>query len=173
MNKKGALTDLIVLCIVAFVLVVVSGLMYYAVVTTKAQLLAIAPTISAQTGTNMTLIVENSLNPVIGSYDNLPWICVMIIVGNILSIIIFSALVRTNAAWFWAYVLIVAISAIIAVSISNAYEVIANYPDFSSTFDHFTVANALVLNLPIIVMVTGLIGATILFINIRWSEQYA
>lgn len=167
LKKKGSLADWIIFSIVAFVLVIVSGLVMFLSNITYDHLHNMTfPGVE-----NSTLIVEQTMGKLNSAYNLLPTIAVMIIIANIIAIIVFSALVRTNAAWFFGYVFIVAISALISVSISNTYETFINNANLITTYSQFSGANVIILNLPIVVIVGGFIGAIVLFINIQWAGR--
>lgn len=170
MNKHAALTDLIVFGIYSFILVVISGLMIYVAATTKTELLSKAPTLQKTfTGTNVTNVINDTFGKVGLSYQMLKWVTVMVMIGMVLSIMITSALIKNNPAWFVAYILVVVISVIIAVPLSNAYEEIYQNPTISSGFTGLFGATWIMLHLPIWTMVIGFIAGIFLFINIDWT----
>lgn len=121
--------------------------------------------------TNGSELVTETIGAVSGSYNNLYWISVMLIVGMIISIFMGSYMVTTRPVFFVPYLFIVIIAIIVSVGIANAYEEVMVDPTLSSTFDGFTGANFLLGNLPMIIAIVGIMGGIIMFSRIGSKEN--
>ena len=121
---------------------------------------------------NATEIIQETFGKVPNSYTALKWISVMLIVGLALSILISSFLVRTNPIFFVPYIIIVVLATIISVPISNAYETIYNNAYLHSTMTGFFGTTWIFLNLPMWVIVIGMLSGILMFINVARTYQY-
>lgn len=169
-NKKGAFTDLFIFMIIAFAIVLISGIFIflggrvYNQVGEKMENMSFGEK-------NSTQIVDQTIGKVNESYQSLYWISIMLIVGMILSIFLGSYLVTTKPVFFVPYMIILLIAVIIAVGISNSYETLIETPLIAETFAGFIGANFILLNLPIWISVIGVIGMVIMFIRMGSREQ--
>lgn len=169
-NRKGGLADLFVFIIIAFVMALSIGIIFYAQSVVRDKLYEKAPEITAKIGTNMTDVLDETVGRVSSAYENLKWITVMLIVGMALSILIHSFLVKTNPVFAVSYVFIWILAIVFSVYISNVYEIVYSNPTLASTFAGFFGQNWIFLNLPIWITVIGFLGGVLLFINIRRQE---
>jgi hypothetical protein len=122
---------------------------------------------------NTSQIIDNSLGKVNQAYQSLYWISIFLIVGMILSIFIGSYLVTTKPIFFIPYIFILIIAVVVAVGISNAYEMVITTPAMASTFAGFVGANFIMLNLPIWIAIIGIVGGIIMFVRMGSREQDA
>lgn len=170
MNKKAGFTDLFIFMVVAFVIVLISGIFIFlgGKVTTE-----VHKTMDNQMfgETNGSDIVDISLGKVNTSYQALYWISWFLMVGMVISIFIGSYLVTTKPVFFIPYAFITIIAVIVSVVISNAYETIIQTPDLASTFVGFLGANFIMLKLPIWISVIGIMGGVIMFVRMGSKEQ--
>lgn len=174
-NKKGALTDLFVFMIGAFVLVIAVVILYYAVNVTNEKLhenIEIFDKVLEGSSENATKLIDKTFGKVPTAYQSLKWITFMLIVGMMLSILITSFLVRTNPVFFIAYILIVVIAIVVSVPMSNTYEVIYQNPTLSSSFDGFWGQTYIFLNLPIWITIIGIFAGIVMFVNMLRTSQY-
>jgi len=167
-NKKGAMTDLILFMALAFIIVMFSVIMFFVATRTYDSLMGKSAVIQKALGDdgNATEIINSTFGQVPNAYQSLKWITVILIFGLALSILISSFLVRTNPIFFVPYTIILVISIIISVPISNTYETIYQNPILAESFSGFWGATWIFLNLPIWVTVIGLIAGVLMFINV-------
>jgi hypothetical protein len=94
-------------------------------------------------------------------------VAMALIFSMLISILITNALVKVHPLWFFPYILITILAILFAVPVSNAYESILDsgiYDGLLNSAD-WNAVNWLILNLPVIVMVTGFLGAIFMFAN--------
>jgi len=115
--------------------------------------------------TNMTSAADQTFGVINTSITSLRLVAAVYIIALIIAIIIGSALVRLHPMWFFVYVLIVLLAVVFSAPISNAYESLLGSTIYDGELLNFTVANHILLNLPTYVLITGLLGAVFLFIN--------
>lgn len=172
-NKKGGFADLFVFMILIFVILVVGAIMIYVSGETNTQIKeAIVDTEAIGfDGQNSTEVVENTIGETNRSYAALYWVSVLIIFGMIVSIFIGSYLVTTKPVFLIPYLFIAIIATLVSASISNAYEFLIETPQLAETFSNYIGANFIMLNLPLIVFLTGLIGAVIMFSRLGSKQE--
>lgn len=170
-NKKGAFSDLFIFMIVAFVLIVVSGIFIFIASTTKTQLHEAMDDMPNKAGVNMSETIDATMGVVDTTFKSLYWISIFLIIGMVISIFIGSYLVTTKPIFFIPYIFIVIIAVIVSVGISNAYESIVAEPTLQSTFVEFVGANFIMSKLPIWIAVIGFIGAIIMFSRLGSKEE--
>lgn len=172
-NKKGGFADLFVFMILIFVILVIGAIMIYVSGETNTELKeAIVDTeASGFNGANSTQVVEDTIGETNRSYSVLYWVSVLIIFGMIVSIFIGSYLVTTKPVFMIPYLFIAIIATFVSASISNAYEFLIETPEFTQIFANYLGANFIMLNLPLIVFLTGLVGAVIMFSRLGSKQE--
>lgn len=172
MNKKGAVTDLAVFMILVFIISIFGGVMFFVGHQIHTSLLNAAPQLQINNpNTNITDTIEKTVGMADSSNSMLFWGTGVIIFGLILSILITSFIVKTHPVMFIPYIFVIFVMTIISASISNAYEKLLQDPVLGASFVNFTAQNFIMLNLPMIVIVVGLIAGALMFINfVRGGE---
>lgn len=174
-NKRGAITDIFVFMILAFVFVAISITMYFVGQTTKEGLHEREEGIQAIVGnsTNVTEAIDTYIGSVTSAYENLKWIAVFYIFGLVLAMIVTSVLTTKSPMWFAVYILVVLIGISMSAYLSNAYETIfLNSDVLGETANQFTGASWFFLYLPYEVAVVGFLVGVLNFINmIRISRE--
>jgi len=172
-DKRGGFVDLFVFMIFAFVIVLISVVWIYigGITEEQMQLTIGEMDLHDGAGNNASVVIENTMGMTNASFQALQWISVFLIVGMIIAIMIGSYLVTTKPVFFIPYIFIVIIAVVVAVPMSNAYEVLANTPELASTFTGFTGANWIMLNLPIWVSIIGILGGIIMFSRMGKKEE--
>ena len=174
-EKRAGFTDLFIFMIVAFVLVLFSGIFIY--ITNQA-----TDTMRDNIGNlnlvgdgnnNASVVLENTLGSATASFDALYWIAVFLIFGMIIAIFIGSYMVTTKPVFFIPYIFIVIIAVIVAVPISNAYENLYMNDTLNSTFANFVGASWIMAKLPIIIAIVGMAGGIIMFVRMGKREETA
>lgn len=174
MNKKGGFTDLFLFIIFTVIIVFISGIFIYIGSVTKTELHKALDNSTVLNGTdNISGTIDDTFGKVPDAYQSLYWISVFLIFGMILSIFIGSYMVTTKPVFFIPYIFVVIIAVIFAVGISNAYEsTLENMPtNLSTVFADFVGANFILLNLPVVVVVIGFVGAIIMFSRMGVKES--
>ena len=174
-DKRAGFTDLFVFMIVAFVLVLFSGVFIYITTQTQDQLEEILPTIETlnDDGQNATQTMQDTLGVGIASFNALYWISIFLIFGMIIAIFIGSYMVTTKPVFFIPYIFVVIIAVVVAVAISNAYEILYSDETLGSTFANFVGSTWILAKLPIIVAIVGMAGGIIMFVRMgKREEQY-
>lgn len=174
MNKRGAYTDLFIFMITSFVLVVILGMLIYTATTitsTFKEKTAGLTQFHDTEGNNITQVADNTLGAVVGSYQSLYWISIMLIFGMIISIFIGSYMVTTRPVFFIPYFIILTIALIVSVGLANAYERIIATPELAATYQQFWGSNAILLYLPLWITVIGFTGGIIMYSRLGKNEQ--
>lgn len=170
MNKKGGMADLFIFMIFALAIVFICGIFIYlgGQATDK-----VHETMDAmQFGSaNTTQVIDDTFGAVNRAYQSLYWISIVLIVGMILSIFIGSYLVTTKPIFFIPYAFVTIIAVVVAVGISNAYEMVIADPMMASTFAGFIGANFIMLQLPMWITIIGITGAIIMFVRMGSKDQ--
>jgi hypothetical protein len=172
-NKKGGFSDLFIFMIFALIIVLISVLWIYLGMRAETQLQA---TLGQMEGlgdgnNNASVVISNTIGKTNATFSALRWISVFLIAGMILSIFIGSYLVTTKPIFFIPYLFIVIIAIIVSVPISNVYETLQTDATLGSTFQTFTGANWIMLNLPIWISIIGIAGGIIMFARMGKKEE--
>ena len=173
MNKHGGFTDLFIFMIVAFVLVLFSGVFIYITNETNDQLEEILPNIDTlnDDGRNATETMQDTFGVANASFNALYWISIFLIFGMIIAIFIGSYMVTTKPVFFIPYLFVVIIAVVVAVAVSNAHETLIANETLASTFAGFVGSNWILSKLPIIISVVGIAGGIIMFVRMGKREE--
>lgn len=115
---------------------------------------------------NMTYASEVIWGSAYDSIQALRMVAIVYILALAVAIIIVGFLERKHPFLFFIYILIVLLGLLFAPTISNAYESLLASNIFDGELLTFTASNFILLNLPIVVLVVGILGAFGLFINL-------
>ncbi len=164
MNKKGAITDMVIFLAISIVVVIFLGLFLYAF----NQVSDVMTTLPGMVGnTTLSSIGEDTFGQVNNAFSTLRIISFVIIFGMILTIFLTNFLIRVHPMFFIVYFLVTILTVIASVPISNFYEEsLLTDPVFGPTLLTFTGSNFIILNLPIIIAVVGLMGIIFLTLGI-------
>lgn len=177
MNKKGELSSFSILTwmITAFLVVLFfAGLIY---------VMGILNDVFTQVGiqneqnvgspmyVNLSLASEQIWGTAYESIQALRIVSIVYILSLAGAIIIVGFLERKHPFLFIIYVLITLLAVLFAPTISNAYETVLSSNIYGGELANFTTSNFIILNLPIIVLVIGLLGGIGLFINLIRSPN--
>ena len=170
MNKKAAITDIIVWIIISFVTLLVLGTWLFAHNLLTTELLE-----AAQKGStpmvNLTPAVEASFGQANAAMPMLRIIAFIIIFMLGISIFISNFLVKANPIFFAVHFLMVILAVIFSVLVSNAYESLMSNNILGDTLTSFFGGSFIMLNLPTIVVVLGLISGLFLFIGFSRDRE--
>jgi hypothetical protein len=119
---------------------------------------------------NMTLASNQTFGVLNNSVQALRMVAFVYILGLAISMILTNALVKIHPLFFFPYILIVILGVIFAAPISNSYLTLLNSNIFNGTLGTFTAVNYIILNLPIFVLIIGILGAIFLFLNLIRQE---
>ena len=172
-NKRGGFTDLFLFMIIAFILVLVSGIFIYIGNETRAELREKIPNmdLAGDGNNNASVVLENTFGKSVVSLDALIWITVFLMIGMVIAIFIGSYMVTTKPIFFIPYIFIVIIAIVVSVGISNSYELLYGNETLGSTFAQFIGASWILAKLPIIVSVVGVVGGIIMFSRMGKKEE--
>ena len=173
MNKRGGFTDLFIFMIVAFVLVLFCGVFLYITNTATDELRENIPNMNlvGDGNQNASETLEATLGSAVLSFNALYWITIFLIFGMIIAIFIGSYMVTTKPIFFIPYIFVVIIAVIVAVAISNAYELLYANATLNSTFANFVGANWILAQLPIIIAIVRIAGGIIMFVRMGKMEE--
>lgn len=162
-KEKGAIgLDLFLFMIIAFILVLCSGIFIYIGVTTTTQLhLTLDNQSTAEI--NYTKILNETVDYIPTSYYVLRWGSAVLIFFMMLSIFYGSYKVTTKPIYFIPYVIIVFVALILSVIISNAYDDLLQQSDLATVLSSFTASNFFLLYLPVLIGIIGIVGGIIMF----------
>jgi len=172
-DKKGGFTDLFVFLIVSFILVLFCVVFLYMTTTVTNEFRENIEDMGlVGDGTNnASVVLENTLGKSVTSFKALEWITAFLMFGMIIAIFIGSYMVTTKPIFFIPYIFIVIIAVIVAVAISNAYELLYADPTLASTFAGFVGASWMMAKLPIIISIVGMAGGIIMFVRMGKREE--
>ena len=172
-NKKAGFTDLFIFMIVAFILVLFSGVFIYISKTTNDHLAEVLPetNLVGDGNNNASVVLANTMGSVAGTLNGLYWITSFLIFGMIIAIFVGSYMVTTKPIFFIPYIFIVIIAIVVAVGISNAYEILFENATLNSTLAGFTGSNWILAKLPIVVSIVGIAGGIIMFVRMGKREE--
>lgn len=175
MNKRGGFTDLYIFMIVAFIIVMFSGIFIYISSETTDQLHESMDNmgLAGDGNNNASVVIDNTVGKASVTFTALYWISVFLIFGMIIAIFIGSYMVTTKPVFFVPYLFITFIAIIVAVPISNAYELLRADATLGSTFAKFVGSNFILNNLPMIVAIVGIAGGIIMFSRLGKKEEFA
>lgn len=162
MNKQGALTDVIIWMIIAFVTIMFFAVYIYGHNLATERLLDLQD----RGIVNITGAARSTFQPVNSALQGLHTLAFVLIIALMLSIFISNFLIKAHPVFFAAHVLMTIIGVVFAVAISNAYENLMINTTIGPTVSDFTAASFIMLNLPLWVTVIGFVGAVFLFIGI-------
>lgn len=173
MNKRGGFTDLFIFMIVAFILVLFSGVFIYITNETTDQFRESIPGMGlvGDGNNNASVVLENTLGSAVNSFNALYWITSFLIFGMIIAIFIGSFMVTTKPVFFIPYIFITIIAVVVSVAVSNAYETLYNNATLSATFQGFVGSSWILAQLPIIVSIVGIAGGIIMFVRMGKREE--
>lgn len=174
-NKRAGFTDLFLFMIIAFVVLLFSGIFIYLshTVTDEFRGNIADMEIFNDNGQNGSQTLEDTLGVADASFNALTWISVLLIFGMIIAIFIGSYMVTTKPIFFIPYIFVAIIAVIVAVPMSNAYETLALNPTLTSTYSGFDGSNWIMAQLPIIIAIVGITGGIIMFVRMgKREEQY-
>ena len=163
-NKKGSLFDIILWVIVSFVVVLFLGLWVWGhgLLTTSLENVG---TIS--NGFNFTQATAQTFGVVNSSEQTwLPIIAFIIILCEGLTILITNFFIKEHPLMFIPYIFVVAIGVVIAAYLSNQFQSLLTGQLFSSTLMTFTMADYVMIYLPLWTSIIGAFGAIFLMARI-------
>jgi len=156
MNKNGSIEDSIFIIILLFI----TALFFlFAFILNNAISTAAAPAFeNVSAGSSIGLTIVDSI------FDNtINYVYLAVFFGLIISLIITSFLTPTHPIFYVFAILIFFVLVIVAVVLSNTYEMITASSTFTSAVSHLPIMNYIMLNLPLIAVVIGILAAIIIF----------
>lgn len=172
-NKRAGFTDLFLFMIFAMVILFVAGIWVYIGLQAEDQFQDSLGQMDLHdtVGNNASEVIDNTIGQTNTTFSALRWITVLLIGGMILSIFIGSYLVTTKPIFFIPYIFIVIIAIVVSVPISNTYETLMNDATLGATYQSFTGASWIMLNLPIWITIIGISGGIIMFVRMGSKRE--
>jgi len=171
-NKQGGFTDLFLVIIFAFIILVVSGVMIYVGNLAEDELHEKMDDMDiGGEDQNVSQIIDDTMGKVNQSYALLSWLTVMIIFGMVFGVFFGSYKVRTQPIYFIPYLLLTFIAIIVSVGVANSYEEMIAFDQLSSSFATLTGGNYFMLHLPMFIGIIGVVGGIIMFISWATREE--
>lgn len=119
--------------------------------------------------TNLTVAAQNTFGKMDSSIQALRLVAITLIFSELMFFVLALSFQRAHPAMFFVYILIIFLAVMLAAPISNSYESLLGSNIYEGNLQSFTGANWFLLNLPIVVLLAGILGAIFLFINIMRS----
>ena len=167
-NKKGNYAKVFVFIVMAFAITLFFGMMYYGF----SQFNGFLTSVEFEIGdTNFTAIVDSTWGEVYDSYDNLKTLSYVLIFGMIITMLTSAWLVKRPPIFLVLWVIVSAVSVIVAVYISNAYVLLLNNADFGATLQSFAGASYMMIYLPQIAVVISLFCGLISLISLNKAKH--
>lgn len=172
MNKKGQLSSFSIFTwmIIAFLTVVFFAGLIYVMGLLNGVFTEIGVMNEANAGspmyTNMTLASEQIWGQAYQSIQALRMVAIVYILALAIGIVIIGFLERKHPFLFFIYILITLLAVIFSPTISNAYEELLTSNIFGGELLNFGTSNFIILNLPVFVLIIGVLGGIGLFINL-------
>jgi len=170
-NKKGGMSDLFLFMIIAVILLFTSGVFIFIGNTTFDKLEETIGGREFGTVENSSEVIQDSFGSVTESYSALNWITTLLIIGMIMSIFIGSYLVTTKPVFFIPYSIITIVAIIVAVGISQSYDMVTGNEILAGSFAGFTGGNYVMIYLPVWIAIIGIVGAVIMFVRMGSRER--
>jgi len=156
MNKKGSIEDSILIIILLFITALVFVFAYiinFAISSVAAPAFENVSAGSSIGFTTVNSIFENTLN----------YVYLAVFFGLIISLIVTSFMTPTHPIFYVFAIIIFIALVIVAVVLSNAYELITSSATFTAAVNDLPIMNYLMLNLPLVAIVIGVLAAIIIF----------
>ncbi len=174
-DKKGQINvsefNIFTIGIVALLTVVLFGGMIFTMGLLNDTFMDIGQTNTIK-GVNLTKAAEDTFGQVNDSIQALRLVAVTLIFAEIMFLIIFTGFSRKHPALWFVWILLVFLAIMLAAPISNAYESLLQSNIYDGNLASFTGANWILLHLPFVILLTGILGGILMFVNIvRDSQQ--
>lgn len=168
-NKKGAIMDIFIFIIIAFAVILLFGAFIFIFGILNETFSEIDVIIG--TNTTFSSITDISFTPFNEGLQQLRIIAIGIVFGMFLLIIIANVFAKAHPMFFVVYFIVTILAIIVAVPVSNTYELLLSDSILGSTYQSFIGMNFLLLNLPAIVGFMSFIGALALFIGMTRDKE--
>ena len=163
-QKKGDMVSIFVYALAILFLLAIDGLVFGKVIT------GITGNLQEQevfTGANGTNVSGNSL-AAINMVDNraityLDYLFFFAMIAGIIGLIISSLYIDTSPAFIVGFLLLLVVAMVIGGVMANAYTEMGESDGLSDTYDQFTLTRTLMNNFVLILFITGLTTAIILY----------
>lgn len=174
-GKQGGFTDIFVFIIMAFAIMIISGIFIYIGIISNNALHQNMDnlTIKGDGGNNVNVskIVTESMGQVNTAYQSLYWISWFLILGMIIASFIGAYAVTSKPVFMIPYIILGIVAFFVAIGISNAYGMILQDATLGSTFNAMVGGNFLMSQLPIIVIIIDIIGGVLMFSRIGNKQE--
>lgn len=172
-DKHGAYADVFIFIVMAFLITVFFGLMYYGFTKMNDVLHTVQFTMGNGTGyNNFTNIVDATWGKVYNeSYSQLKTLTYVLIFGMILTILVGSLLIKSPPIFLIFYIIVSMGAIIVSAYISNTYQDLLLNPDFGATLQSFKGASYMLLYLPYLAGIVALFSGLMSLIGLNRSRR--
>jgi hypothetical protein len=171
-NKRGGFADVFIFVIMAFVIVLFFGIMYYGFGKMNDVLTSVKFDLgSGEHATNFSNIVDSTWGEVYDAYDKLKVLAYVLIFSMILTILISAWAIKSPPLFLMVYILISIGGIIVGAYISNMYEDLLLNADFGATLQSFKGASYMLLYLPYLAGIVALFSGLISLIPLNKSRS--
>jgi hypothetical protein len=167
-DKHGSYANVFVFLILAFVIVIFFGIMYYGFTLINTTLGSVQFDIG---NTNFTSIVDSTWGQVYDAYGQLKTLSYVLIFGMVLTILVSAWSVRRPPIFLVIWVIVSILGIIVGAYLSNAYQLLLNNPDFGSTLESFKGGSYMLLYLPYLAGIVSLFSGLISLIGLNRSRR--
>lgn len=170
-NKKGNYGSVFLFVVMAFLIVVFFGLMYYGFGKMNTVLNEVQFTMgNGQGHNNFTNIVKDTWGQVYDSYGQLKTVAYMLIFGMIFSILISSWMIKSPPIFLVIYLFVAVGGIIVGAYISNLYQGLLLNPEFGATLQSFKGGTYLLLYLPYLAGIVAFLSGLLSLIGLNRNK---
>lgn len=171
-DKRGGYADVFIFIVMAFLITVFFGFMYYGFSQMNTVLNNVQFTMGNGVGyNNFTNIVSATWGQVYATYGQLKTMAYVLIFGMIITILVSSWLVRSPPIFLVIYLIVSIGGIIVGAYISNVYQGLLLNADFGSTLQSFKGASYLLLYLPYLAGIVALFSGLISLIGLNRTPR--
>lgn len=164
LGKKGSIEDVFFVGIWIFVIAIAFLVLGYIapLIANEMQSSDIGTVTQASKAINKTTtMVNTAIDPVF----------MIIFVGLIIGIVITGFLITVHPVFIPIFIIFIAIAIVLGVIFSNVYEELSTTSALNETAARYTFSTAIMNNLPIIILVIGIVSMVIIFSKIFGGSQ--
>lgn len=170
-NKRGNYGSVFMFLVMAFLIVVFFGLMYWGFGQMNNVLTSVHFTMGNGEGyNNFSNVVSSTWGHVYSAYGQLKTLSYVLIIGMILTILISSWIVKSPPIFLVVYLITSIGSIILAVYLSNSYQTLLLNTTFGATLQSFKGASYLLLELPYVAAVVSVLSGLISLIGLNKNK---
>ena len=97
------------------------------------------------------------------AYDLLDFMVMFVFIGTTISALVGAILIRSHPAFFFISIIVMMISVFVSVTLSNTWDELITNPNLADAQAQFTIANYVVGNLPIMILIAVILLSIVLY----------